>query len=270
MKSKTLHHIEYLDVNLGNETALFSFFTTRRAGVSSGEYASLNLGNTSDDRPDLVIRNRELFSNTIGIRPENLFIPRQTHSNNVAVISSEFLLKDKVEQLKKLENIDALITNIPEVCIGVTTADCVPVLIYDTKQKVFAAIHSGWKGTVQKISSKTIDTMVSQFGCEPKNLVAAIGPSISMEKFEVGDEVVERFAVEGFYINDIAARNKQSGKMHIDLWKANVLILENSGIKSENIQVAAICTYSDPERFFSARRQSIHSGRMLAGGYIRR
>lgn len=270
MKYKISHSIEYLSINLADETELFSFFTTRSKGVSTGEYSSLNLGNTSDDDPDHVYQNREKLCNMMSIDIGNLIIPRQTHSSNVFIVDQSFLSLSKEERLQQLSDTDALITNVPEVCIGVTTADCVPVLIYDPIKRVVAAIHAGWKGTVGHIAAKTIEKMQQEFGCDPSLIVAAIGPSISVEKFEVGDEVAEIFESEGYDMNTISYRNPSTDKAHIDLWKANSIQLVEAGINTKNIKIAGICTYSNPDRFFSARRQTIHSGRMLGGGFIRK
>lgn len=269
MKYRTSHHIEYLDVNLFDESKLFTFFTTRNSGVSTGEYGSLNLGNTSDDNIQLVRKNRELLCNMLDISSRNLIIPRQTHSANVLVVSSDFISLTEEEQAACLNNIDALITNIPEICIGVTTADCVPVLIYDPKQKVLAAVHAGWKGTVANIVGETVTKMQACFNCNSRDMLAAIGPSISIDCFEVGEEVVSKFADAGYNMSEISYRNMSTGKTHIDLWKANSIQLEKSGILARNIQIAEICTYSNPDKFFSARRQTIHSGRMLAGGLMK-
>lgn len=270
MKYIISYGIEYLAINIADEKELFSFFTTRNGGVSIGEYASLNLGNTSDDVAGYVYQNREKLCGMIGIDLSNLMIPRQTHGSNIRIIDQDILSLSKDEQAILLNDTDALITNVPEVCIGVTTADCVPVLIYDPVKRVFAAIHAGWKGTVGQITAKTIEKMQLQFGCNPSSMKAAIGPSISVEKFEVGDEVAEIFESEGYDMNTISYRNSSTGKAHIDLWKANSMQLEESGMNLKNIKIAEICTYSNPDRFFSARRQTIHSGRMLAGGFIRK
>lgn len=270
MKYKVSHQIEYLDANLYKESDLFSFFTTRNLGVSAGEYASLNLGNTSDDDPGLVYENRQRLCNTIGIDVNCLVVPRQTHSANVRMINRDFLSFNKEDQSKYLNDTDALITNVPEICIGVTTADCVPVLIYDPTKQVFAVVHAGWKGTVGSIVQKTVKKMQEQLGGDPSTMLAAIGPSISVDRFEVGDEVAEKFESAGYNMSDISYRSSITGKVHIDLWKANSLQLEKSGLRAANIKIAGICTYSNPDKFFSARRQSIHSGRMLAGGFIRK
>ena len=157
---------------------------------------------------------------------------------------------------------DALITDRKGECLCISTADCVPVLCYDRKRKAIAAIHAGWKGTVARIVSKTLEAMAAEYGTQGEDIMACIGPSISLSAFEVGDEVYDKFRNEGFDMEQIAVRQD---KWHIDLWKANRMQLEDFGVKPENIQTAGICTWTDNQDFFSARRQGIASGRILSG-----
>ena len=245
------------------------FATTTQGGISTGAYASLNLSPYSGDDTDCVSENQERLADEINVSIEDLYIPYQTHKDKVAIIDKDFLQRSDFEKAKHLNGIDALITNQKDICIGVTTADCVPILIFDPVQHVLAAIHAGWKGTVARIAEKTIEKMTEQFGCKPQDLVAGIAPCISQKHFEVGDEVVEAFIQTGFIITDIAYRNTESGKMHIDLELANKLLLIEAGIDKNNIEIANLCTYSHPELFFSARRQTINSGRILTGGVLK-
>ena len=167
-----------------------------------------------------------------------------------------------------LEGYDAFITNLPGVSIGVRTADCVPILLSDAENHVIAAIHSGWKGTVQKIAMKTIGVMETKFKIRPEDLVAVIGPSIGPESFQVGEEVAIKFKEAGFPMNAIWSFQGQgdgspmSGGHHIDLWEANKWILLESGVKEGNIWISRIDTFLDPS-FFSARRESVECGRNI-------
>jgi YfiH family protein len=249
--------------------SLFHFSTTIKGGESEENYATFNLGLFSGDKPENVVKNREQLSEILNISSNKLYFPYQVHSDKVAVIDNEFLSKTHSEQTRLLHGIDAVITNCKNICIGVSTADCVPVLIYDPVKKVLASVHAGWRGTVARIAEKTIRQMSDIFGCKPEDCIAGIAPSISPEKFEVGNEVVDTFKQSGFNMDEISFKNTETGKAHIDLWKSNKTILEQSGIHSDNIEIAAICTYSNPDMFFSARRQTIHSGRMVTGGIIR-
>ena len=176
-----------------------------------------------------------------------LVLPRQTHSDHVVRVSSSC----------RPEDTDAVFTVVPGLCLAVKTADCIPVLLYDNFQHSVAAIHAGWKGTVQYIVEKTIRTMGSKGG----DLSAIIGPGISLESFEVGDEVYERFLSEGFPMSRIARKfpnGLKAPKWHIDLWDANIWILEQCGV--QDIFVAGVDTMTSP-LYYSARRETINTGR---------
>lgn len=181
-----------------------------------------------------------------------LALPRQTHSDHVAYVSSYC----------RPEDTDAVFTDVPGLCLAVKTADCIPVMLYDHSQHRVAAIHAGWKGTVQRIVEKTIYAM----GSSGSNLSAIIGPGISLQSFEVGDEVYERFMSEAFPMQRIAQRWPSSsdgtmcsgGKWHIDLWEANSWLLEQCGVS--DIHVAGVDTMTSP-LYYSARRETINTGR---------
>ncbi len=261
-------NIEILQFKSFQDANCMHFSTTKHGGVSQGNYESLNLGNFSDDNPECVNENRKRLCETINITSDNLFIPHQTHDTNSLIIDNRFLSMPKEEQRLQMEGIDAIITHQKDICIGVTTADCVPVLLYDQKNKILAAIHAGWKGTAANITAKTIDKMIAKYNSDPRYIIAGIGPSISAEYFEVGDEVGVSFTKARFDLTSISFHNIETNKLHINLWEANKICLTNKGIPHSNIEVAEICTYSNPQLFFSARRQTIHSGRMLTGGMV--
>lgn len=248
--------------------SLIAFTTTIEGGVSEGNYTSFNLGEYSGDDLQSVVANRNKLADMLNISIDKLFLPYQTHEDNICIVDSDFLSKNSEQQKRLLNGIDAVITNQKGAFIGVGTADCVPVLIYDPVQKVLAAVHAGWRGTVAKLVVKTISAMVNNFGCDTSNLIAAVGPSISLPHFEVGDEVVEKFVEVGFSLSEIGQKNITSNKWHLDLWEANRILLLKAGLLADNIEVSNLCTYSNAELFFSARRQTIHSGRILTGGLI--
>ena len=186
----------------------------------------------------------------------------QTHGDEVVVVRDRGLTRED------LEGVDALVTQLPGYAIGVRTADCVPVLLYDPVRRVVAAIHSGWKGTVRKISQKAVRVMAEEFGTEASSILAVIGPSISLESFQVGQEVVDRFMDAGFpssVVVDMGPREAGSmaGGLHVDLWEANLWLLETAGVLPENILVAGMDTYSRGDLFFSARREGISCGRII-------
>ena len=196
------------------------------------------------------------------ILPYPVIQGHQVHGSEVAIIDRPDLTRED------LEGYDAFITELPGVAIGVRTADCVPILISDPRNRVIAAIHSGWKGTVQKIALKTIGVMETRFKTRPEDLVAVIGPSIGPASFQVGEEVAAKFKEAGFPMDAIWSFQGQgdgrpmSGGHHIDLWEANKWILLESGVKEGNIWISGIDTFLDPS-FFSARRESVECGRNI-------
>ena len=169
---------------------------------------------------------------------------------------------------EELEGYDAFITYLPGVAIGVRTADCVPVLLYDPVKRVVAAVHAGWKGTVLHISQVAITAMVQQFGCHPAHLKVAIGPAIGPDSFQVGEEVAVRFKEAGFPMDAIwsfrgaGTGEPMSGGHHIDLFRANRWQLEQAGVPAGNIQVCGIDTYTT-SAYYSARREGVQCGRII-------
>ena len=186
----------------------------------------------------------------------------QVHGSRVAVVGKSRMTREE------LDGYDAFITSLPGVAIGVRTADCVPVLLYDPVKQVVAAVHAGWKGTVLHISQRAVAVMQQQFRCNPADLKAAIGPAIGPDSFQVGEEVATRFKEAGFPMNEIwsfqGAGNGRpmSGGHHIDLFKANRWLLEQAGVHAGNIQVCGIDTFTT-DAFFSARREGVQCGRII-------
>lgn len=238
------------------------FTSTRNTGVSEGDFFSLNLGLYSGDKPDFIQKNFNLLFDFTGIKSHQLFIPHQTHGDKIIIVDEKFLQEKSEKQQSLLYGKDALITNLSDIYIGVTTADCVPVLIYDPAKKVVGAIHAGWRGTCAKIISKTIEKMSEKFGSNPTDMIAVIGPSISVDVYNVGDELVDEFENAGFKTSEIFQQKNE--KIHLDLWKANENLLLEKGLKKENIEISGRCTFTEYETFFSARKLGIKSGRMIS------
>ncbi|MDH6355799.1 YfiH family protein [Dysgonomonas sp. PH5-45] len=249
--------------------SLINFTTTITGGVSEGNYTSFNLGLHSGDDCTHVLENRRRLATFVNVKSTCLYFPHQVHGTEIRIIDKDFLSKPENEKAELLNGIDAVITDRKNICIGVSTADCVPILIYDPQKHILAAIHAGWRGTQAQIAAKTIRRMGEEFGCQPSDLRVGIGPAISAAHFEVGDEVVEAFADAGYKIGDIGYVNSETQKTHIDLWRANEIQLSEAGVLPQNIEVARkFCTFSCPDMFFSARRQTINSGRMITGGVL--
>ena len=186
----------------------------------------------------------------------------QVHNCKVAVIDRPGLTRED------LEGYDAFVTNLPDVAIGVRTADCVPILLYDPVKRAVAAVHAGWKGTVLRILQNAMELMAFKFGSSAADINAVIGPAIGPDSFQVGIEVAEKFKLAGFPMDYVWSfrgagdGTPMSGGHHIDLFKANRWLLEQSGVLSDNIQVFDIDTFTVPE-FFSARREGTQCGRNI-------
>ncbi len=246
--------------NFNKFSEIINFTTTRYGGISQGNYAALNLGYNAQDKRTRVAANRRLLARRLHIVPEHFVFPHQTHSNNVFCISDCFHIYKAKRNM--LYNVDALITDIPNLCISVLTADCVPVLLFDPVEKVIGAIHAGWRGTVAEISHRTVESMHNHFGCKPSNIIAGIGPAIGPECYEVGQEVVaEAVKVASVYNNIIEA----SGKVYLNLPYANQMQLMLSGCSKNNIEMANVCTYCNSDLFFSARYSKDDFGRFATG-----
>lgn len=206
----------------------------------------------------------EAFTTMVGQEPPyHVITPHQVHGIKVAVVRDPNITRDE------LEGYDALITNLKGCAIGVRTADCIPVLLYDPVHEAIAAIHSGWRGTLNRISQKTIMKMTENFGTNPNDILAAIGPGICRNCFQVGEEVVNGFKGNGIDLAPIYSwegPKQNDGSMrgghHLDLPEANRLLLIDSGVKPENIQVFSTCTFED-RRFYSARRDGAECGRNI-------
>ena len=185
----------------------------------------------------------------------------QVHGTRIAVVTDPATGRDE------LEGYDALVTDVKGCAIGVRTADCIPVLLYDPVKEAVAAIHSGWKGTLNRISQKTVFLMKDVFGTAPGDLLAVIGPGICRSCFQVGEEVVQYFKGNGISIEPIYSwegprQEGMKGGHHLDLIEENRLLLMECGVPAANIQVSGICTYEDG-RFFSARREGSACGRNI-------
>lgn len=247
------------------ESGAFAFSTTRRGGVSQGKYASLNCTPYTGDDPACVCRNLEILADLLPCRPKELVIPYQTHGIRSFVVDDAYLHADEAQRHAMLQETDALITQEAGCCLCISTADCIPVLLHDRTHRAVAAIHAGWRGTVNGIVPATLRRMQQLYGTTGGDVVACIGPGISLSAFEVGDEVYEAFRDKGFPMKYIAEWKPETHKWHIDLWAANRLQLHGFGIPPEQVETAGICTYTRHDEFFSARRLGIRSGRILSG-----
>jgi polyphenol oxidase len=214
-----------------------------------------NLSYSTSPDPNLVKLNRERVAKTMGVTFDQLYIPRQVHKDHVLKV-------DATTTADALEETDALITKDTNVCIAVMSADCVPILLYDKKNHVAGAVHSGWKGTVAHILTKTLQAMQHEFGTQGADVLAAIGPSVCQTSYEVGSEVIEAVR-KSFSQSGALLQPLDNGKAKLDLWQANYVQLTDFDVRPENIEIANTCTVISNQHFFSARKGD--SGRFAAG-----
>lgn len=229
-----------LKSSLLDDEAVCAFFTTRDLPLKSGE---------RKDMVEEVEHNKKLICEGFNISLENLVIPIQTHSDNVRCVAAKMQ--------RCVENTDALITNEPNVAIALNFADCTPIMLFDPTKKVVAIAHAGWRGTVAKIGPKTVEKMTANFGCNPKDIIALIGPCIGKCCFEVGEDVLQKLicSVEEKFESTIRGKN-------VDLKLINKFQLLASGV--EKIDLSEYCTSCQSELFYSYRKEKGHTARHSA------
>lgn len=231
------------------DTGVLAFSTTRQGGSSTGNYAAFNINNYCGDALEHIARNRQALAALIGVPEQHIIMPHQTHGKVVRRVDAP--------PTEVLEGVDAVMTDVKGLCIGVSTADCIPILLYDAEHHAVCAVHAGWRGTVQRIVQEAVAQMQEAYHSQPRQLKAVIGPGISLESFEVGDEVYQQFVDAGF---DMAPIARRYAKWHLDLPQCNRLQLEAVGV--QDVWMSDICTYQQYEQYFSARRLGINSGRI--------
>lgn len=246
-----------------------AFSTTRHGGCGSGSYGTFNCTPYTGDEPTVVRDNQKVLCRLLGIATDRLVIPYQTHSCNLLTIDSSFVDLTAEARQALLQDKDAVMTDIGGLCLCVSTADCIPVLLYDATHGAIAAVHAGWRGTVGRIVTQTLQAMYKVYGTVGADVHAIIGPGISLAAFEVGMEVYETFREAGFDMEQIACWYPEKEKYHIDLPTANRLLLMAAGVPNDHIYDSGICTYTRHHDFFSARRLGIKSGRILNGIILR-
>ena len=233
-----------------------AFSSTRHGGVSEGSYGEFNINAYCGDTPEHIARNRQSLSALLEIPEPSIIMPHQVHGTQVCRVDAP--------THEVIEGVDAVMTDVAGLCIGVSTADCIPILLYDPCHHAVCAVHAGWRGTVQRILCRAIAAMTDAYGTIPADLKAVIGPGISLESFEVGDEVYQQFADAGFDMHAIARKYK---KWHLDLPLCNRMQMENLGVR--DILMSDICTYQHCDDYFSARRLGVKSGRIFTGILLR-
>jgi len=251
--------------NLSQHRGIRHFVSTRTGGFSNSPYNSLNLALHVGDDPDKVLKNRKRLAEAIGIPLNQFTLAKQVHSGNVKVISDKLRGSGSTDEENAIEDGDAMVTDVPGICLTILVADCVPMLFFDPVRNVIGAAHAGWRGTLQSIALHTVGVMQKHFACSPHNILAGMGPSIGPCCYEVGSEVIAQvqavFSSHQKYIRN----ESRDGKGYFDLQKANRDQLIRAGIRGENIETANQCTCHNAHTFFSYRQQHGETGRFGAG-----
>lgn len=268
----------YLEYPLFQNTGLVDHgFSTRLGGVSKGCYSSLNLSFTRGDKEEAVRENFNRIGNAIGIRCEDMVFTQQTHTTHVRVAAEDDrgmgLMRRDPCHMGGLEvscggsrrDVDGLVTDVPGLCLVAFFADCVPLYFVDPVKRAIGLSHSGWRGTVGKIGKATVELMQQQYGSDPADILAAVGPSICQDCYEVSEDVIEQFMAnfsEGTW-TELFYR-KANGKYQLNLWKANEYIFEEAGIRKEHIAVTNLCTHCNSELLYSHRAAGDRRGNLCA------
>lgn len=239
-------------------------FSTRLGGVSQGCFESMNLSFTRGDREEDVRENFRRIAKAIRVRCEDMVFSQQTHTTNVRVVTDADRGMGMVRPLE-YQDVDGLVTNVPGICLVTFYADCVPLFFVDPVKRVVGLSHSGWRGTVGKIGKRTVELMEKEYGCNPREIYAAIGPSICQDCYEVSEEVVEQFRQQ-FHPSDWERLfyQKENGRFQLNLWNANELILREAGICEDHIAVTNVCTHCNSDVLFSHRTTGDKRGNLAA------
>lgn len=262
---KEKNHVPYIQFKNLSATGIVKHgFSTRKGGVSTGIFSSMNLNFKRGDDPDAVMENYRRMAAALNMRVEDMVLSDQTHTTNVRVITEEDRGKGILKP-QDYSDVDGMITNVPGIVLVTSYADCVPLYFVDPVRKDIGLSHSGWKGTVGHIGQKTVWKMHEVYGSEPKDIVAAIGPSICQSCYEVSDDVAEAFRAN--FTADEAADillDKGNGKYQLDLWKANWYVLTDAGILPEHLSVTDLCTACHPDLLWSHRKTNGQRGGLSA------
>lgn len=257
--------VPYLSFPMFRDTGLVTDgFSTRLGGVSEGCFSSLNLSFDRGDDRAAVAENFRRMGETLGVRCEDMVLSQQTHTTNIRIVTDEDRGKG-ITRERDYTDIDGLITNVPGICLVTTYADCVPLYFLDPVKKVIALSHSGWRGTVGKIGKKTVELMHDKFGSDPADILAAVGPSVCQDCYEVSADVIDRFReVFDRSVWEELFYEKPDGKYQLDLWKANEKIFLEAGIRKEHIAVTNVCTHCNSGILYSHRAMGDKRGNLCA------
>ena len=239
--------------------------STRMNGMSEAPFATLNLGFHTEDDPDKVLLNREIFCNRLEISLDCMVCAKQTHGENITVIEKGDWGKGCEDYESGIEDTDAMVTNVPDIFLMVLVADCAAAVFYDPEKKAAGIAHAGWRSTLAGISGKTVAKMKEAFGSKPEDILCGIAPSIGPCCYEVKEDVVRSFVAAGLALPEATQAlqlqknssciEKREGKYYLNLWEINKKQVIDSGVKEENIEVSRLCSSCHSELFYSARKE---------------
>ncbi len=267
MEVHEYQQIKYLTFPLLNKAGMVRhLFSTREGGVSKGIFASMNLSYTRGDEKESVDENFRRIAEIFGTTPDRIVCSRQTHTTNVRLVTEEDCGKGVVYPAD-YEDVDGLITNQPGILLCTSYADCVPLYFVDVKNRAIGLAHSGWRGTAAGMGAVMLKRMREAFGTMPGDVLAAIGPSICRDCYQVGEEVAEAFR-KSFPDDweELLTKGEEKGKYQLDLWEANRRILLHGGVLPEHIAVTDLCTCCNGDFLFSHRAS--HGKRGNLGAFL--
>ena len=262
---KTVGEVLYLSYPLLQKTGIVKHgFSTKIGGVSEGIFRSMNLTFSRGDDEKAVLENFRRMADALGVEAGNFVCAAQTHTTNVRKVTMKDRGKGVVSPVD-YQDVDGLVTNVPELCLVTTYADCVPLFFVDPVHRAIGLSHSGWRGTVGRMGKATLQKMSEEYGTEPRDVIAAIGPSICQDCYEVSEDVIEQFK-NAFRESDWDRLfyQKRNGKYQLNLWQANEIILLEAGVLKKNIATTNVCTACNSDLLFSHRKTNGQRGALAA------
>ena len=243
--------LRYYSFDIFSNSIMQAVFT-RHGGISPAPWQSLNLGGSVGDDPAHVAANRIHIFDTLGRAPASIHDVWLVHGTDIVYADAPRSLETHPERA------DILLTDNPEVSLFMRFADCVPLLFHDPKKHVIGISHAGWMGTVKGVGVTTVKAMQTRYGSNPKDIVVGIGPSIGVDHYEVGEDVVSQFR-EKYGVDTERIIQTRNGSTYLDLWTANLIQLQNAGV--EQVQVSGVCTACHLDDWFSHRAEKGKTGR---------
>jgi len=269
MNKETKNNVTYMTFDLFKSAGIKHGFSTRLGGVSTGVYGSLNLGFNRGDSDENVRENFKRIATALDMNYERMCLSKQTHTTNVIVVEEKDAGNGIMHPIP-YDNVDGIITNVKDMPLVTFYADCVPLFFYDPAKQVVALSHSGWRGTVGKIGKATIVKMHEVFGCEPKDIICGVAPSICKNCYEVSVDVANEFRkafgekADKYLLRPSTFNPDDQDKYMLDLWEACHQVFLEAGVPEENIEITDYCTRCNPDLFYSHRIMGANRGSLAA------